>query len=114
MEIQIMTPCAPQCRKRKSSRSNNQTKPKLSSLHNCLMTSSAHELSDNNEVDEQKKHSEFSNHSSSPVTGLSPSSITTRYMPYTTPQHAVKAYNILPGNLSDYSNSIKCYAYKIF
>ncbi|KAB2028678.1 hypothetical protein ERO13_D05G110600v2 [Gossypium hirsutum] len=53
------------------------------------MTSSAHDLSDNNEVDEQKKHSEFSDHSSSPVTGLSPSSITTPNMPYTTPQHAV-------------------------
>ncbi|XWS18020.1 hypothetical protein CRYUN_Cryun32bG0006300 [Craigia yunnanensis] len=53
------------------------------------MTSFVHDLSDNNEVDEQQKHSETQDQSSSSATGLSPSAITTPNIPYTTPQHAV-------------------------
>ncbi|KAE8700792.1 Nuclear transcription factor Y subunit A-7 [Hibiscus syriacus] len=52
------------------------------------MTSSSHDHSDKTEADEQKKNSEFRDHSSSPATGLSPS-ITTPNIPYTTPQHAM-------------------------
>ncbi|OMO73844.1 CCAAT-binding transcription factor, subunit B [Corchorus olitorius] len=53
------------------------------------MTSSVHDLSDNNEVDEQQKHSDSEDQSSSPATGLSHSAITTPSIPYTTSQHAV-------------------------
>ncbi|OMO83264.1 CCAAT-binding transcription factor, subunit B [Corchorus capsularis] len=53
------------------------------------MTSSGHDLSDNNEVDEQQKHSDSEDQSSSPATGLSHSAITTPSIPYTTSQHAV-------------------------
>ncbi|KAB2007111.1 hypothetical protein ERO13_D10G004000v2 [Gossypium hirsutum] len=52
------------------------------------MTSSVHDLYDDNEVGEQKKHLEPHNQSSSPATGLSPSAITTRNIPYMTSQHA--------------------------
>ncbi|KAG4177862.1 hypothetical protein ERO13_A10G004000v2 [Gossypium hirsutum] len=53
------------------------------------MTSSVHDLYDDNEIGEQQKHSEPHNQSSSPATGLSPSAITTPNIPYTTSQHAV-------------------------
>ncbi|XP_021298308.1 nuclear transcription factor Y subunit A-7 [Herrania umbratica] len=53
------------------------------------MTSSVHDLSDNNEVNEQQKESESQDQSSSPPTGLSHSAMTTPNVPYTTPQHAV-------------------------
>ncbi|MBA0598817.1 hypothetical protein Gorai_005060, partial [Gossypium raimondii] len=43
---------------------------------------------DDNEVGEQQKHLEPHNQSSSPATGLSPSAITTRNIPYMTSQHA--------------------------
>ncbi|XVE91032.1 hypothetical protein DITRI_Ditri20bG0123500 [Diplodiscus trichospermus] len=53
------------------------------------MTSSVHDLSDNNEVDEQHKNRESQDQSSSPAAGLSHSAIATPNIPYTTPQHAV-------------------------
>ncbi|MBA0627634.1 hypothetical protein Godav_022445 [Gossypium davidsonii] len=45
-------------------------------------------LPDDNEVGEQQKHLEPHNQSSSPATGLSPSAITTRNIPYMTSQYA--------------------------
>ncbi|XVF26357.1 hypothetical protein REPUB_Repub14bG0009000 [Reevesia pubescens] len=53
------------------------------------MTSTVHDISDNNEVDEQQKHSDSQDLSSSPAAGLSPSAITIPNIPYTTSQHAV-------------------------
>ncbi|XVF86137.1 hypothetical protein PTKIN_Ptkin18bG0016400 [Pterospermum kingtungense] len=52
------------------------------------MTSSVHDRSDNNEVDEQQKHPEPQDQSS-PAVGRSPSAITTPNIPYSTPQDAV-------------------------
>ncbi|XP_041024442.1 nuclear transcription factor Y subunit A-7-like isoform X1 [Juglans microcarpa x Juglans regia] len=65
-------------------------------VHYSLMTSSANDLSDNSEADEQQKHSESLIQSLSPATGMSHSGISSQNVQYQTPQQLGAAHALAP------------------
>ncbi|KAG2688797.1 hypothetical protein I3843_09G111400 [Carya illinoinensis] len=60
------------------------------------MTSSANDLSDNSEADEQQKHSESQIQSLSPATGMSHPGISSQNVQYQTPQQLGAAHALAP------------------